>query len=135
MREIKFRAWDKVAAGHEGMFDIVGFVLRGSEYRIWYEFEHDGRKQIFNRSYSKRNLVVMQSTTLKDKNGVEIFESDIVESYSFYGHKIKDVVSFREGYWFPLVEVEHNHNCIDKYDSDGFEVIGNIYENPELLGD
>jgi len=70
----------------------------------------------------------MQYTGLKDKNGKEIYEGDIVKIEGFINH----VVGFEDGAfrwmnvgpYLPIAERISEREC---------EVIGNIYENPELL--
>lgn len=89
------------------------------------------------KSYHVRNVVLMQSTGLKDKNGVEVFQGDVVVheegEYSYKGIVLKDK------YYFYIEGVNIN----DSFSFDDIsntligetdlEVIGNIYENPELL--
>ena len=80
------------------------------------------------------HLVIMQSTGLKDKNGREIFEGDIVDykgrkavvkwhgSYASFIYRFVDELQERKSEWKPLYLAYYH-----------FEVIGNIYENKELL--
>ena len=80
------------------------------------------------------NAILMQSTSLKDKNGKEIFEGDILDyngrkvivkwhgSYASFIYEFVDELQNRVTEWQPLY-LSYFH----------FEVIGNIYENPELL--
>lgn len=104
MREIKFRAWDK------------------SANRMFYDYPL--------RSIKPSNKIpLMQYTGLKDKNGKEIYEGDICDTPSGKRIVTYDAPSF----W--LAE-----NLTDKVAVDAFStpsvlehVIGNIYENPELL--
>lgn len=79
-------------------------------------------------------IELMQSTGLKDKNGKEIFEGDIVDykgreavvkwhgSYASFIYRFVDELQERASDWEPLFLACYH-----------FEVIGNIYENPELL--
>ena len=100
-REIKFRAWD-------------------TEYREWREdftIQADGKVHDIDGNETG-TIVLMQFTGLKDKNGKEIYEGDIVKSADGVGE-----VKWRGGAW-GYSNVMWN----EKY-----EVIGNIYENPELL--
>lgn len=94
--------------------------------------------------------IVCQFTGLKDKEGKSIFEGDIIELENFQGNKIRVVCKFGTvrrlvyenevditGFYFqygdhtktfPIV-----NNYAGKHDLELFEVIGNIYDNPELL--
>ena len=85
---------------------------------------------------SPDEIELMQSIGLKDKNGKEIFEGDIVDykgreavvkwhgSYASFIYRFVDGLQERVSKWDPLFLAYYN-----------FEVIGNIYENPELLED
>jgi len=72
---------------------------------------------------SPDEVIVCQFMDAKDKNGKDIFEGDIVKADCGYGHPKPQAVEFEDFiYW-------KGEACI----SDNIEVIGNIYENPELL--
>jgi uncharacterized phage protein (TIGR01671 family) len=116
-RVIKFRAWDEVT---KEMLRPEGHADR-NRLRVSFSgtvFE-DG---------SPVNLVLMQFTGLTDKNGKEIFEGDIVQC-----NLVNYVV--RYDWLFPkFVLGINNKSCRDFWPSqEEYEVIGNIYENPELL--
>ena len=111
MREIKFRAWDKENK------EMVEVELLGKRVLLVKDGEWENIE----------NFEVMQYTGLKDKNGKEIYEGDIVNCFRHEGfefvttrlgsHGIETQLGF-----YPFIEVY------------GYaEVIGNIYENPELL--
>ena len=73
---------------------------------------------------------LMQYTGLKDKNGVEIYESDIVTR----ADSKKGVVDFGRHLFDGTARASQGYYFGDGYTLDGtLEVIGNIYENPELL--
>ncbi|WP_250858946.1 YopX family protein [Enterococcus faecalis] len=80
---------------------------------------------------------LMQSTGLKDENGVEIFEGDIVQyrdgEYSYLGIVKRDCYQF----FIDGIEPDDNYDFIDVSNTfDGtssLEILGNIHENPELL--
>lgn len=124
----KFRAWLK----EENKMIIVDTMN-------WFddEFESIGDGITFLRGADKVEL--MQSTGLFDKNGKEIFEGDILEVTD--KHSWLEVVSYsQEKAMFVTEEINREFKVPESplYDlSDStflkFEVIGNIYENPELL--
>lgn len=127
----KFRAWDK---RENTMRDvaILHFTKGGKVNSIEYWKTPSELK-----SYHVRNLVLMQSTGLKDLNGVEIFEGDIVKvTVNNYGtgerfEQIDKVVyedcrfCFNDGFYYS--------ETIKYSGYENKEVIGNVYENPELL--
>ncbi|MBR2304036.1 MAG: hypothetical protein IJ871_02725 [Ruminococcus sp.] len=73
---------------------------------------------------------VGQFTGLTDKNGVKIFEGDIVRLWG-NGNNLKGVVEYSEAVWWVRLK-ECRTYLLDLYDES--VIIGNIYDNPELIG-
>lgn len=121
-REIRFRAWDK--ADKIMYYDIQ----RGIKFEDDSEYPFDDFLNPKEGDYHKWKT--MQLTTLFDKNGKEIWEGDIVEVWlPGMPHDLRATqeIMFVDGVFgcgtYPL-------NLVDKY---AIEIIGNIYENSELL--
>lgn len=113
MRQIKFRVWDEYS---QELFNIEDF----------YYFEEQG---IHNSS----ECCLMQFTGILDKNGKEIYEGDCVQftQHLFNTPEEKFPVKIKEVKWLDW-EGKWNLRETNAGESN-FEVIGNIYENPELL--
>ena len=104
MREIKFRAW---------------FIQQKEMLKIWLQIKHGILHQ------GDENCIIMQYTGLKDEEGTEIYEGDIIEYFEVRGPGLSET-----------------RRCVVSWDNlaAGFygieeegEIIGNIYENPELI--
>ena len=121
---IKFRAWDKRECEFVPYLRNIVLKHDGTVEGIEYEMLHEGI--VYNDiSYFE----LMQSTGLKDKNGVEIYDKDIVRDS--YGD-ILLIEWLDDG--FVLTDFfsgGYDHCNID--DSELYEVIGNKYEHPHLL--
>ncbi|ENZ5691446.1 YopX family protein [Enterococcus hirae] len=127
----KFRAWDKNTAD---MVDIKTIDL-----------EKDGSIGCLV-DYSGINLdvsecIIMQSTGLKDKNGVEIFEGDVVffsvsDGFNHLDHEkaVVQASGCHSGLICKLVDLDLEYRIYyDPVFHTDYEVIGNIWKNPELL--
>lgn len=116
-REIKFRAWDAIKKEMVQMPIIQKVVAP----RVYYYASVPSRQA---------EPKLMQYTGLKDKSGVEIYEGDILELKPYAPMEVK----FGDGAFFvtpnPYWDVKISSEYLRKA---GLEVIGNIYQNPELI--
>lgn len=117
---IKFRAWDK----EKKIMDIVDGI-HFDEDKIWEISCH----RVCWRSI--RYYILMQSTGLHDKNGVEIFEGDIIQNS---GEKYEVKYDLERAGWYPFATDDGCGCCAWEVAGAKYsEVIGNVYEYPELL--
>jgi uncharacterized phage protein (TIGR01671 family) len=139
MREIKFRVWDGVCMRHS--------------WDGW-SSEADILSEVWEMAQNDYSAKVMQFTGLLDKTGKEIYEGDIVvdEDYPWFDNKepnYRGVVEWVYSQWQLIAHCVNpnksgisdgmnyglNDNGFDDGENSTWEVIGNIYENPELLED
>lgn len=129
---LKYRAWYVLAEEMINEILMISFVRK----EIIGKFS-DGSTSVPLKFEDKRNgedVILMQSTGLFDKNGKEIFEKDILDyngrkaivkwhgSYASFIYEFVDELQNRTTEWQPLY-LSYYH----------FEIVGNVYENPELL--
>ena len=134
MRELKFRAWDK----HNKIFLYTGMF----NIRI-----DTGDLQVNGSDGVVGGVEISQFTGLQDKNGKDIYEGDVLQyadittdKWLILGEKTIGVVKWKQGDCsLSPQDIEQNHKNGNYYAYWGFieqiEIIGNIYENPELLED
>lgn len=134
MREIKFRIYFE----DEEPFMTNPISIEDLLHEDWIEFENEDNTvslplKDFRFFYEKnKNYKIMQYTGLHDKNGTEIYEGDIVRTHYIGGIGVEnDEVIFDRG-CFCVNYSEDYHPLLNEVNHCS-EVIGNIYENPELL--
>lgn len=128
----KYRAWD--TKNNEMFKDTFAITEGGEVVVVEQEFVTCAPDYVF-----VDHLVIMQSTGLHDKNGKEIFEGDVIaievddtgapiNARVFQNSKIGVLMFhvFEDNEDVPMVELLEDNSV-------AFEIIGNIYENPELM--
>lgn len=136
MREILFRG-KRIDNGEW----IEGGIIQGVPHELW---QNEGRAYIlvFPQYLSRPNLyevdpaTVGQYTGLTDKSGKKIFEGDIVKGLFLFGLPVRGVASFKDGA-FGLAWLRGDVDEFSAFTSMcnvEYEIIGNIHDNPELLG-
>ena len=132
MRQIKFRAW-----AHSS--------------KVMFNPDSDNGWELINGElHPLPNTALMQFTGLQDKNGVAIYEGDVVRSIPnsgtgrityVNGCSLTDRIIIwldddaKFGWQLTNGSIEQSGYCLTKNNCDIFEVIGNKFENPELLTD
>jgi len=125
MREIKFRAWSKE---YKGMY----YTKRDNSDYCWMKREYAAFVfEIGFSGYESDQIEIMQFTGLHDKNDKEIYEGDIYQWFGFEAKNGKQIRVKR----INIVKFEINdlYYLSNRINQVGVEIIGNIYENKELI--
>ena len=125
MREIKFRAWNGKAMYYLDMlYNIELTYTKAGSWCLWDIWTH----KLIAGEYDEPELILMQYTGLKDRNGKEIYEGDIVQDQDGNLYQVK----YTKYYIYPFGAIfpDKPKEVVNEYEC---EIIGNIYENPELL--
>lgn len=130
---IKYRAWVKPEILSNHMDGVIAeakpdFIEKGCLVRR-IDLKSD---ECFLEIIDIDDVILMQSTGLKDKNGVEIFEGDVVKPDRGEPFVVKYFIKC-QGIIKQVGISTSGHSFEGIYGSEELEVIGNIYANPELL--
>lgn len=137
-RPIKFRVWDKLNKKMIVDEDNLLISLSGDVVKVW----DDGE---WANTINGLNYILMQSTGLKDKNGKDIYDGDIVRIANFpndfkrsepeFDWRVFQVIWNKNVYAFENSVIytpfsSYSGSNLEEYD---IEIIGNIYKNPEWV--
>lgn len=134
----KFMAWDK-------KYKMIMTVneIDFEKNTVWLEADNGDHENRHTLTRDFNDVVLMQSTGLKDKNGVEIFDGDVVQAEQYLTTtipvRINGIVKYSDRYTMFYLDNGSERHDLYMQSLGGsiynLEIIGNIYENPELLED
>ena len=138
MRTIKFRAWQK---NHQkiGRVKSISFNEKSEIEHLCF---HNGDNCVpvysnywkNHKEWDLDNLELMQFTGLKDKNGIDIYEGDILKIKGYKESWKTKVIFENGGFCIDVKEQDYNITLIGFLDDEStYEIIGNIHEHPNLL--
>lgn len=133
-REIEFRAFDE---GNKVMHNDFQFIKSGNDGNDWIVFTSDKQRlsdkpHPFENPYFQQQLKITQFTGLLDKHGKKIFEGDILSN----GMAAPCVSVVKWDNDKALFNAISKHRTSWLFSANAlFEIIGNVFDNPELLGD
>jgi uncharacterized phage protein (TIGR01671 family) len=120
MREIKFRAWKPNGIlGHMSTVESI-------------DWEHNMLFCGGVSNWQLSNVNLMQYTGLKDKNGTEIYQSDLV-AFTEGGKRKQGEIVWKDREALFAVQMDDGWGSMALQNLDDIEILGNIYESPELL--
>lgn len=125
-REIKFRAWDK---------NLKLMTTPFIDFLVFEKSDNFKGGQVLKQNFEDEDFIpteIMQFTGLYDKNYMEIYEGDILDIIEVNSTYTKGIVIFHSG-CFSVKQIGAEGLVSDLYRHRWSEVIGNIYENTELL--
>nr|DAV75739.1 MAG TPA: YopX protein [Caudoviricetes sp.] len=126
MREIKFRAWDWI---EKQMCPVIVADFQGSQSKLFCRFPKSGTQGIIDTDH------LMQYIGAKDKNGVEIYEGDVIRGK----RKVNYVIRWSDAKCgfvadaADAVDLCKMFPALNQGTTVYYEVIGNIYANPEMV--
>ncbi len=144
-RETKFRAWDKL----EKRMGEVNYIKYSNVQYTYVSARFKQKEKVVDEGFNYGdkngcdNVILMQYTGIRDKNGVEIYEGDIIHWKTDINNKYlgnfkveeDEIVEWskEELKWIVREKGASAFDELKDLTDYDFEVIGNIYENPELL--
>jgi uncharacterized phage protein (TIGR01671 family) len=139
-RIIKFRAWDKHSKYMYSPEEIESIGNHDDEYERLINLTNNGQFHHLGGHYARPldTVELMQFTGFKDKNSKEIYEGDIIQDINKEDVSYIVVWNPNDGMWSLVTNIKQKPSTI-KWDNDlclwngDSEVIGNVFENPELI--
>lgn len=130
-RELKFRVWDKLRKT---------FIYPSTGYQGHFVIDLNGKFHNLQNGSGGEEYEVQQYIGIKDKNGIDIYEGDVVKYKVWlgcydadeYDERISSIL-FIDGRFYPIPLYDECEDSWYSYKQYDFEVMGNVLENPELL--